>query len=83
MTIPADVLTRLQMNMIDRSKKPDGEFKWILHLRDDYSKFNWTFPMASKESADIAKHLLDTFCMFGAPKILQSYDGKYTFTIFI
>ena len=69
-------MSRLQMDLIDFSSRPDGDFKYILHLRDHFTKFSWAFALTSKRAEEVAGHLIETFCNFGAPKILQSDNGK-------
>ncbi|XP_070206542.1 KRAB-A domain-containing protein 2-like [Littorina saxatilis] len=69
-------LTRVQMDLIDMRTRPDGDFSWIIHLRDHYSKFSWVHPMTSKRAVEVAENVLKTFYLFGAPKILQSDNGK-------
>jgi len=46
-------LTRVQIDLIDMSSKPDGDYKWILHARDHFSKFSWTFPLTSKRASEV------------------------------
>ena len=69
-------LSRLQIDLIDMTSRPDQDFKWILHMRDHFSKFNWAYPLKSKRALEVADKLVDTFHLFGAPKILQSDNGK-------
>ncbi|CAF1596916.1 unnamed protein product [Didymodactylos carnosus] len=33
-------LTRLEIDLIDLRTRPDGDYKWILHCRDHFSKFS-------------------------------------------
>ena len=49
----------------------DGEFKWILVYQDHLTKFVQLRATKSKRAAEVAHHLLDIFCIFGAPAILQ------------
>ncbi|CAF3908277.1 unnamed protein product [Rotaria sp. Silwood1] len=56
--------------------RPDGEYQWILHCRDHFSKFSWAFPMKRKEARFVAEHLASVFYQFGPCKILQSDNGK-------
>ena len=69
-------LTRVQVDLIDMSSQPDGDYKWILHARDHFSKYSWIFPLTSKRAAEVAEKLTTLFCMFGPPKILQSDNGR-------
>ncbi|KAK7097700.1 hypothetical protein V1264_004638 [Littorina saxatilis] len=69
-------MTRMQMDLIDFTSVPDGDYLWILHLRDHFSKFSWAFPLKSKRAAGVAECLMTTFSLFGAPRVLQSDNGK-------
>ena len=64
-------LQRLQMDMIDFSSNPDRGMKWILHIRDHFSKFSWAYSLPTKQAAGVAQKLKQTFCLFGSPDILQ------------
>ncbi|CAF2145925.1 unnamed protein product [Rotaria magnacalcarata] len=69
-------LTRLQIDLIDMRSVPDGEFKWILHAKDHFTKYSWTYPLKTKEAQPVAETLLQQFYAFGPPRILQSDNGK-------
>ena len=69
-------LSRVQIDLIDMTSRPDQDFKWILHMRDHFSKFSWAYPLKSKRALEVADKLVETFYLFGAPKILQSDNGK-------
>ena len=63
------------MDLIDMNSCPDNNFKYILHVRDHFSRYSWAKPLESKESVVIAGVLYDIFCQFGPPIILQSDNG--------
>ena len=69
-------LSRVQIDLIDMTSRPDQDFKWILHIRDHFSKFSWAYPLKSKRALEVADNLVNTFHLFGAAKILQSDNGK-------
>ncbi|CAM4830056.1 unnamed protein product [Rotaria magnacalcarata] len=69
-------LTRLQIELIDMRNIQDGEYKWILHTMDHFTKFSWAYPLKSKEAKSVADKLLQQFYSFGTPRILQSDNGK-------
>ena len=53
----------------------DGN-KWILHVVDHWSKFQFAFPLASKSARDVASALEKwVFSVMGLPSILQSDNG--------
>lgn len=55
---------------------PDGEYKYICHVRDHYSRFSWARAIRQKEAVEVAAYLFDLFTMFGPPSILQCDNGK-------
>ena len=64
------------MDLIDMTYRPDGQFKWILHVKDHFSKFSWAYPLESEKVKSVAEKLLYQFYTFGPPFILQSNNGK-------
>ena len=56
--------------------QPSGEFKWIMVYQDHLTKFIQLRPTKTKRAAEIAYLLLDIFCIFGAPSVLQSDNGR-------
>ncbi|GBC52214.1 KRAB-A domain-containing protein 2-like [Rhizophagus irregularis DAOM 181602=DAOM 197198] len=69
-------LSRVQMDLVDLRQYSDNDFKYILHVRDHFSRYSWAKPLTSKEPAAIAGILYEIFCQFGPPIILQSNNGK-------
>ena len=56
---------------------PDKDYKWILHLVDHWSKFNFAFPLFRKSTKDVANALEKwVFPVMGLPSILQSDNGR-------
>src|SRR6266511_4072518 len=56
---------------------PDGEFKYICHVRDHFTRFSWAKALTSKQAVEVAAYLFDLFHFLGSPpKILQSDNGK-------
>ena len=68
--------SRCQVDLIDMQSTPDGEFKHICHYQDHLTKFSILRPHKTKEAVEVAFTLQDIFCLFGAPKILQSDNGR-------
>jgi hypothetical protein len=59
------------------SYNPDGEFKYICHVRDHFSRFSWAKALTSKRAVEVAAYLFDLFHFLGSPPtILQSDNGK-------
>ena len=54
-----------------------GEFKWILHIVDHWSKFNFAFPLEHKSASNVANALQKwIFPFVELPSILQSDNGR-------
>ena len=56
--------------------RPDGEYKWIVHARDHFTRYSWASALKTKEAIYVAGFLFQTFTQFSAPAILQSDNGK-------
>ena len=54
------------------STTPDGEYKWILHIVDHFSKFSSSFALRSKHAVEVAEKLV---LWIGPQHILQCDDG--------
>ena len=56
---------------------PDGEYKWIGHYKDHFSKFSIIWVQKRKCAYETIKNVERfVFAFFGAPKIMQSDNGK-------
>ena len=66
-----------QIDLIDMSSQPDGQYYWIGHYLDHWSKYHILFPLAGKSAADVAYALeVFVFPYIGPPRILQSDGGR-------
>ena len=66
----------MQIDLIDMRHLPDGDFHWILHCIDHWSKFNFAYPLESKHAANVSAALGNhVFPYFGVPRILHSDNG--------
>lgn len=74
--ISKDFNERGQVDLVDFQSVPDGKFKWILNYQDHSTKFLSLRPLESKRASEVANNLLAIFLTFGAPKILQSDNGR-------
>ena len=55
----------------------DGDFKWIGHVVDHFSKYHILFPLFQKSAQEVASNLVcKVFAYFGLPYILHSDRGK-------
>src|SRR6266487_2339324 len=65
------------MDLIDLSYDADGEFKYVCHVRDHFTRFSWARALTSKRAIEVAAYLFDLFHFIGSsPTILQSDNGK-------
>ena len=63
--------------MIDQQGKPDGDYKYIGHVVDHFSKFHTLFPLTSKYGRECAEKFIERFVsIYGLPKIIQSDNGS-------
>ncbi|CAF3793510.1 unnamed protein product [Rotaria sordida] len=58
-----------------RNASYDG-YNFIMHAKDNFSKFSWLYTLPLKEVTHIVKNLGDLFYRFGPSKILQTDNGK-------
>ena len=56
---------------------PDGDYKWIGHYKDHFSKFSIIWAQKRKCAYETINNMERfVFAFFGAPKIMQSDNGK-------
>ena len=67
--------SRWQVDLIDMQSEPDGYYRFIMNYQDHLTKFTILRPLKSKTAEEVTYRLMDIFCMFGAPFILQSDNG--------
>jgi len=68
--------SRCQVFLIDMQSEPDGYYRFIVNYQDHLTKFTILRPLKSKTAEEVAYQLMDIFCMFGAPFVLQSDNGR-------
>ena len=74
--VVTEVLGRLQADLIDMRTKPDGEYVWILHLKDYFSKFSMLYALKSKKASEIAYYIGLFVRHLGVPEIFQCDNGR-------
>jgi hypothetical protein len=62
---------RVGIDLIDMTSRPDGDFKWIYHAKDNVSKYSYAVSLKSKTCAEVAEATKLMFLLIGTPKILQ------------
>lgn len=71
-----DFNERAQVDLVDFQSLPDGNFKFVLHYQDFFTKYHLLRPMPCKTAVNVARHIFQIFVDFGAPAILQSDNGR-------
>jgi hypothetical protein len=56
--------------------KPSGQFKWILYIKDHFSKYIQLYALKSKHAEPIAAAFAQFIAAFLPPKIMQCDNGK-------
>ena len=65
------------MDLIDLSFDVDGEFKYICHVKNHFTRFLWAKSLTSKRAVEVAAYLFDLFHFLGSfLTILQSDNSK-------
>lgn len=72
----SEMNSRCQVDLIDMQSQPDGKYKFIMVYKDHLTKSIQLRTLICKRAEEVAKNLLDIFCIFGAPSILQSDNGR-------
>jgi hypothetical protein len=67
---------RVQIDLIDMRHEPSGQYKWILHIKDHFSKYTQLYPLKSKHAGPIADCFAQFIAAFLPPKIMQADNGK-------
>jgi hypothetical protein len=56
-------MERLQVDLIDMTHQADGQYRFIMHAKDHFSKYSWLAALKSKAStgvADVVSNVLGT-----------------------
>ena len=62
--------------MLTFKPEPDGHYRFIVNYQNHVTKFTTLHTLKNKTAEEVAYLLMDIFCMFGAPFILQSDNGR-------
>ena len=69
-------LSRVQIDLIEMSMLQDGEFKYILSIKDLGTKFVDLSALSSKKPNAVAIRLVELFTIIGVPAIIQTDNGS-------
>ncbi|XP_071132978.1 SCAN domain-containing protein 3-like [Mytilus edulis] len=68
---------RGQLDLVDKRADLDGQYCWIGHYIDHYTKFNFFWPQMNKFPDEVAHNLsVHVFSVVGLPSILQHDNGR-------
>ena len=71
-----DMNSRGQVDLIDMQSQSIDGYNWIMVYQDHLTKFVNLRANKTKRATEVAYNLLDFFCVFGAPSVLQSDNGR-------
>ena len=72
-----DFLSRVQLDLIDMRHCKDGEYEYIGHFEDHFTKFTVLFPLKTKTADEVSTMLEErVVAYFGLPKIVHSNGGR-------
>ena len=75
--IEREFLSRVQIDLIDMRHSMDGEYAYIGHFVDHFSKFNVLFPLKTKTADEVSTLLEERVLAYlGPPKIFHSDNGR-------
>jgi hypothetical protein len=69
-------LQQVQIDLVDFRHEPDGQYKWVLHIEDHFSKWTSLFALKSKSAAEVADAHAMFIGFFGHPEIIQCDNGR-------
>ena len=75
--IAKGVWHRVQVDLIDMRHSLDGEYCYIGHVVDHFSKYHVLFPLRSKSAVEVASMIEErVLAYFGVPRIFHSGNGR-------
>ena len=66
--ISSCVLERLVIDLIDMRSTADGDYKWILQMKDHFSRYVFAYALKDKSADTVGKILEEWFLQNGYPK---------------
>lgn len=68
--VSARCMDRVQIDLVDHRSKKDGEFCWLLQIKDCFSNYIWLHALKNKGARDVAERVSEWIGYCGAPRIL-------------
>jgi hypothetical protein len=63
-------IDRLVIDLINMRASRDGNYAWVLQMKDPFSQYIWLYPLRDKSSAEVAAVLKQWFRANGHPRKL-------------
>lgn len=67
---------RCQVDTIDMRKKPDGEYRFIMHYQENMTGFTVLQPLKTDSAKEVTHALANIFRVIGVPCVLSSSKGR-------
>ena len=75
--VESEFLNRVQIDLIDMRGQKDGNYEYIGHFMDHFTKFHVLFPLVTKTAEEVTKMLRERVLAYvGPPKIFHTDNGK-------
>jgi len=75
-TVFPETNSRCRVDFIDMQFQPNEPKCFVMVYEDCSTKFVKLRSLTSQSASKVVGHILDIFCIFGAPSILQSFNGR-------
>ena len=75
--VESEFLNRIQIDLIDMRGQKDGNYEYIGHFMDHFTKFHILFPLRTKTAEEVTTMLRERVLAYvGPPKIFHTDNGK-------
>ena len=77
---------RVQIDLIDMRHEPSGQFKWILHIKDHFSKYTQLYPLKSMHAEPIAAAFdmfITAFCQGNTSVIRPTAPWRHVYNLIL
>jgi len=68
-------LDRVYLDLMDFTSQPDGEYNWVLQIKDHFSRYVWLFALKDKGSEEVARCVSFWMSWCGCPKRFYADNG--------
>lgn len=69
-------MERVQIDLIDMRSAPDGEYHWIPHIKDHFTKISQAYALKNKASQEVSEAIDHWAGFVGIPWLIQSDNGN-------